>query len=129
MEKTILIIDDELDLLSLLKIRLEGVDYKVLSAPNAEEALGLLEKNKPDLILLDLLLPKMQGEEVCQRLKSDRKLKHIPVIIMTAHTARICETVRKICADDVLATSHSSCPRISRTCNIRLRSPALCSRK
>lgn len=100
MEKTILIVDDEYDILSLLALRLEAVNYKVLTASTGEQALAVLEKNKPDLILLDLLLPKMQGEEVCQWIKSDRRFKHIPVIILTAHSARICETVNKICADD-----------------------------
>ena len=102
MSKIILVVDDESDVLSLMKIRLEGAGYKVLSAPSGEKALALLEKNKPDLILLDLLLPKIQGEEVCQHVKSDRRFKHIPVIIMTAHAARIGETVKKICADDHL---------------------------
>jgi len=60
------------------------------------------ETNKPDLILLDLLLPKMQGEEVCQRLKSDHKLKQIPVIIITASVAHVTETIKKICADDYM---------------------------
>ena len=100
MDKTILIVDDEADVLSLLRIRLEAVGYKVLSASSGEKALELLEKNKPDLILLDLLLPRMQGEEVCQWLKSDHKLKHIPVIVLTAHTTRIKETANKICAND-----------------------------
>lgn len=100
MVKTILIVDDESDVLSLMKIRLEVAGYQALVAASAEEALVLLEKNNPDLILLDLLLPEMQGAEVCQRLKSDKKLKDIPVIIMTAHAAQICETVKKICADD-----------------------------
>ena len=100
MEKTILIVDDESDVLSLMKIRLEGAGYKVLSASSGEKALELLEKNKTDLVLLDLLLPKMQGEEVCQRMKSDHKLKQIPVIIITAHAPRIKETIHKICAND-----------------------------
>jgi len=102
MGKRILIIDDEIDILSLLTIRLEAIGYEVLKAASAEEALSLLEKNKPDLILLDLLLPQMQGEEVCQRLKSDLKLKDIPVIIITANIATVNETIKKICADDYI---------------------------
>lgn len=102
MRKTILIIDDESDVLSLLKIRLERAGYKVLGAPSGEEALSLLENSKPDLILLDLLLPQLQGEEVCQLLKADSRFKKIPVIIITAHAARIGETIKKICADDYL---------------------------
>ena len=97
-----MIVDDEADVLSLLHIRLKAIGYNILGAPSGEKALALLEKNKPDLILLDLLLPRMQGEEVCQRLKSDRKLKHVPIIIITANSARIGETIKKICADDYI---------------------------
>lgn len=100
MSKTILVVDDESDVLSLMKVRLEGAGYKVLSAPSGEKGLALLEKNKPDLVLLDLLLPRMQGEEICQNIKSDHRFKQIPVIVITAHATRIKETVNKICADD-----------------------------
>ena len=100
MGKRILIVEDDPSILSLLVIRLKNTGYEVLAAASSEEALGLVGKSVPDLILLDLLLPDMQGEEFCRRIKSDKKLKEIPVIIMTAHTARIEETVGKIRADD-----------------------------
>jgi len=79
----ILVIDDEPDLLSLAKARLELAGYEVLTASDGEEGLEKARTSAPDLILLDLMLPKMDGFEVCEALKIDEKYKHIPIIILT----------------------------------------------
>ncbi|MCX6355764.1 MAG: response regulator [Candidatus Aureabacteria bacterium] len=102
MKKTILIVDDERDVLSVLKLRLQSSGYRILVAESAEEALDILKKNTPDLIFMDLLLPKMQGVEVCKRLKSDDKFRHIPIILFTASTMDVAEKVKEAHADDYL---------------------------
>lgn len=84
MAKKILLVDDEPDILALTGLRLRRSGYEVIEAVDAEEALVFLEKNTCDLILLDLLLPNMQGDELCKKLKNDDKFKNIPVILFTA---------------------------------------------
>jgi DNA-binding response OmpR family regulator len=100
MKKSILVIDDDADILELAKIRLKHAGYDVLTALTAEEGLKILKKQMPDLILLDLLLPGMRGEEFCKIVKKDRKTKKIPVIIFTASVTAISKTMLEISADD-----------------------------
>jgi len=102
MAKKILVVDDEPDILKLAVMRLESSGYEVLMAQTGEETLELLEKTTPDLILLDLLLPKMQGDVLCKKIKSDPKLKHIPVILFTASSIRVPARVGEIGADDYI---------------------------
>ena len=102
MPKKILVVDDEPDILKLAVVRLEAFGYEVLMAEKSEEALELLGKTKPDLILLDLLLPKMQGDVLCKKLKADPELKHIPIILFTASAIRVPEKVKEMGADDYI---------------------------
>ena len=102
MTKKILLIEDELDLAEVTKMRLVKSGYEVISALSGEEAFTLMQKNIPDLILLDLLLPGMQGREVCKKLKSDDRSKHIPVIIFTASSSDISKVAREIGADSYI---------------------------
>ena len=83
----ILLVDDEIDTLLPLKMSLEVEDYLVLGASNGYEALELAKTNIPDLILLDIMMPGMDGYEVCARLKKDPVLRNIPVIMLTAKDA------------------------------------------
>ncbi|MCX9081810.1 MAG: response regulator transcription factor [Candidatus Methanoperedens sp.] len=80
----ILIVDDEIDTLLPLKRSLEVEDYIVVGASNGKEALIKARTEIPDLILLDLMMPEMDGYEVCAKLKTDELTKNIPVIILTA---------------------------------------------
>ena len=104
MAKKILVVDDEPDILDLATFRLENSGYKIINAVDAEMALAILQKDTPDLILLDLLLPKMQGDELCKKLKSDEKYKNIPIILFTASAIRpsLPEEMKKIGADDCI---------------------------
>lgn len=88
MAKKILVVDDEPDILDLATVRLKKLGYEIIEAVDAEEALVILQNNIPDLILLDLLLPGMQGDELCKKLKSDDKYKNIPIILFTASAIR-----------------------------------------
>ncbi|MGP8319389.1 MAG: response regulator transcription factor [Methanosarcinaceae archaeon] len=80
----ILIVDDELDALIALKRALEADNYHVVEASNGLNAIEKVKAEKPDIVLLDLMMPEIDGIEVCKRLKSDSKYKHIPIIMLTA---------------------------------------------
>jgi DNA-binding response OmpR family regulator len=85
-EKKILVVDDEVDLVKTIQFSLELGGYKVLVSHNGEDALNQARKENPDLILLDIMLPKLDGYKVCRLLKFDEKYKHIPILMMTAKT-------------------------------------------
>jgi len=82
----ILVVDDEEHIVMILKDSLEFSGFQVVTGFNGQEALERVAQDKPDLIVLDIGMPKMDGWEVCRRLKSDEKSKHIPIIILTAYT-------------------------------------------
>ncbi|MEW5817190.1 MAG: response regulator, partial [Spirochaetota bacterium] len=75
----ILIIEDERDITELIAYNLEKEGYKTLQAATGEDALNNINKYNPDLILLDLMLPGIDGMEVCRQLKQDRKTRNIPI--------------------------------------------------
>jgi len=81
---TVLVVDDNQQNLELLQAYLEDVDCRTISAHDGLEALEIVNRNSPDLILLDVMMPKMSGFEVCKRIKSDPKTSEIPVIMVTA---------------------------------------------
>jgi DNA-binding response OmpR family regulator len=83
---TILAVDDEPHVLKLLKANLESSGYKVLTAADGEQALQMVESALPDLVILDLMLPKMDGYAVCQRI---REFSAVPVIMLTARSAEV----------------------------------------
>lgn len=83
-KKRLLIVDDEVDLAQLIKFRMENNGYDVLLAHDGQSALEMARKERPDLIILDLMLPKMDGYKVCGLLKKDSRYSHIPIIIFTA---------------------------------------------
>ena len=102
-DKKILVVDDEPDILKVVTFRVKKMEYEVVTATNGQEALDLIQKEEPDLILLDIRLPVMNGYEVCQRVKTNEKLKHIPIIFLTASSAsKIAEKVKEFNADDYL---------------------------
>ncbi len=81
---TILVVDDDQQNLELVQAYLEDVECETVAARDGIEALDLVANAKPDLILLDVMMPKMSGFEVCRRLKNDPDTSHIPVIMVTA---------------------------------------------
>jgi DNA-binding response OmpR family regulator len=84
--KKILVVDDEVDLVETVRFPLEMEGFNVLVSYNGEDALNQARKEKPDLILLDLMLPKLDGYKVCRLLKFDERYKHIPILMLTAKT-------------------------------------------
>lgn len=82
--ETILVVDDEKDILELVKYNLSKNGYRVTCAASGEEALKLARAKPPDLAVLDLMLPGMDGLEVCKALKQDAKTAHAPIMMLTA---------------------------------------------
>lgn len=82
--KRILLIDDEPDFVDMIKMRLESNDYEVIAADNGEDGIRLAQAEKPDLILLDVMMPGIDGFQTLQRLKADGKTWDIPVVMLTA---------------------------------------------
>ena len=80
----ILVVDDEEINIKILQIQLEAKGYEVLTATSGDEALKLAESNPPDLILLDIQMPRMDGFEVCQRIRADEPTQFVPVVMVTA---------------------------------------------
>ncbi len=76
--------DDYPQVVEVLKIRLESAGYEVLAAYDGQEALNVARREHPDLILLDVLLPKINGYKVARLLKFDKKFKEIPIIMLTS---------------------------------------------
>lgn len=84
MPKKILVVDDEKDLVETLRFRLEAAGYEVLAAYDGMEGLKIAREKKPDLIILDVMMPKMDGYQVCRMLKFSADFKDTPIIMLTA---------------------------------------------
>jgi len=83
-KKTIMVVDDNPDIVTIVRTILEGKGYNVASAYSGAELLSSLEKDKPDLVVLDIMMPQMDGLEVLTRLKAAPETASIPVILLTA---------------------------------------------
>jgi DNA-binding response OmpR family regulator len=83
-KKRILVVDDEKDLVDLVTYNLQRNGFDVLSAHDGNEALDLASRERPDLVILDLMLPGLDGTEVARRLKADSRTSHIPLVMLTA---------------------------------------------
>ncbi|MFA6356362.1 MAG: response regulator [Candidatus Omnitrophota bacterium] len=83
-KKKILLVDDEEDVLRTVGFRLQSIGYDVVTASDGMEGLNKAHEEKPDLIILDLMLPKMHGYKVCAFLKKDTRYAKIPIIMFTA---------------------------------------------
>lgn len=86
MKKTILIADDEADIVETLQFMLESDGFEVLTAYDGEEALNIARRAIPDAILLDVMMPKINGYKVSRLLKFDKKFRDIPILMITARS-------------------------------------------
>ncbi len=84
MGKRILVVDDEEDILAVVSARLDTMGFEVLTAADGQQALDVVRRESPDLILLDLMLPKLDGYKVCRMLKFDKTFEHIPIVVFSA---------------------------------------------
>ncbi|MDD5136970.1 MAG: response regulator [Candidatus Omnitrophica bacterium] len=96
----ILVIEDEHDLLLFMKMRLESNGYEVIEAVDGKEGLEKAHRENPDLILLDLMLPKIDGYWVCNLLKHDKRYAKIPIIVVTAKSGAANMKLAKECGAD-----------------------------
>lgn len=87
-KKKILIVEDEESLLKLESILLTSKGYEVHGVGDGQAALDAVTRIKPDLVLLDIMLPEIDGFEVCRRIKSNNDTRHIPVVMLTAKKSR-----------------------------------------
>jgi two-component system alkaline phosphatase synthesis response regulator PhoP len=83
-KKKILVVDDEPNIVKTVESRLKASGYDVVAAYDGEECLDKVHQEKPDLIILDLMLPKLNGHEIHKKLKADNEYKDIPVVMLTA---------------------------------------------
>jgi DNA-binding response OmpR family regulator len=82
--RRILVADDEIYILHILEFSLNLEGYEVISATSGEEALTKATQERPDLVVLDVLMPQMDGHDVCRRLKADERTRNIPVVFLSA---------------------------------------------
>lgn len=85
-KQTILVVDDEQDLLDLIEYNLRQEGFDVLKAENGRDGIQMAKEHMPDLVLLDIMMPQMDGIEVCDRMREDSTLSHIPIIFLTARS-------------------------------------------
>ncbi len=88
MKKKILIVEDYNNIVEILTMRLNAMGYEVISAKDGQEGLTLARREKPDLIVLDVMLPKMNGYKISRLLKFDSKYKDIPIIMLTSRETK-----------------------------------------
>ena len=107
-KQRILIVDDEEDIREIISFNLSKDGYETITADNGEEALELISKELPDLVILDIMLPGIDGNMVCMKVKSDEKTKHIPVLMLSAKSDETDQVVGlKMGADDYLTKPFS----------------------
>ena len=114
-KKSVLLVDDEPDLLESLAIRFKASGYNVLTAVDGLDALQKARTLSPDLIILDLMLPKMDGYKVARLLKFDNRYSHIPILILSARGQDLDKEMGKNAgADDYMVKPFDSVDLISR---------------
>ena len=111
-KKRILIVDDEPDLVETIQVSLELEDYECLLAYDGFRGFERAQKEKPDLIILDVMLPGMNGYKVCRLLKFDEKFKHIPIIMLTAEAQEKDRLTGKETGADVYMTKPFSADKL-----------------
>lgn len=115
MSKKILIIDDEKDLVELVEYNLKKEGFDVLSSQNGVDALKLIQKEHPSLIILDLMLPGMQGFEICRRLKNNPGTAKVPIIMLTARAEEVDKILGlELGADDYITKPFSPREMVAR---------------
>ena len=103
-KKKILVVEDDPELVKAVKIRLEQSDYDVITAYDGMAGLDEARRENPDLIILDLMLPKMDGYKLCSLLKRDKKYAKIPIIIFTARAQELDKQISEEVGADLYIT-------------------------
>ncbi|PIR21179.1 MAG: two-component system response regulator [Deltaproteobacteria bacterium CG11_big_fil_rev_8_21_14_0_20_47_16] len=113
--KRLLIVDDEIDLVDALAAHLEADGYEVLKALDGKDGYEKVQTQKPDAVLLDLRMPRMDGFQVCRLIKFDDSLKAIKVIILTAHNSDNEHKIGKSVGADAFLTKPYEYPNLLET--------------
>ena len=100
----ILIVDDEVDFLKILKLRLEANGYEVTTALDGQEALEKIKSENPNVVILDIMLPKLNGEEVCRGIRRDPVFNKIPIIMLTGKDTDVDHIVGRVIGADIYLT-------------------------
>ena len=125
MPSKVLIVEDDPDIVDILSYNLKQADLKVKSVPDGSSALAEVKRRLPDLILLDLMLPKVDGLEVCRLLKSEPETKNVPIIMITAKGEEVDRIVGlELGADDYITKPFSPREVVLRVRSILKRSVA-----
>jgi len=107
-QKTILLVEDEADLLDLMEYNFARAGFRVLKACDGLQGLHLAQRERPDLVILDLMLPKMEGKEVCRRIRQAEATRSIPIMMVTAKSEEVDRIVGfEIGADDYITKPFS----------------------
>jgi len=108
MQATVLLVEDDMAQREMLSYNLEAAGYNVITTDNGEDALILVDENDPDLIILDWMMPRLSGLETCRRMKSNKKTKNIPVLMLSARSEEV-DRVRglDIGADDYVVKPYA----------------------
>ncbi len=110
----ILIVDDSENIRSVLQLNFEYLGYRVLSARDGEEALHLIEREEPDVVVLDVMMPRQNGFQVCRKIKSDPRFSRLPVVFLTAKGHREDKLWGKDCGADEYLTKPFSTAELER---------------
>ena len=104
--KKILIVDDETDIIEILQFVLEAEGYECITATDGEEGLKLAKEASPDLIILDVMMPKINGYKISRLLKYDSKYKNIPILMITARSQEEDRVIGEETGADEYITKH-----------------------
>lgn len=89
MSEKILIVDDEVDVVEVIEMLLKNQGYEVISAHNGFEALERIEKEIPDLVILDIMMPQMDGLEACGKMRKNKKMDNVPIVMFSAKLSAV----------------------------------------
>jgi len=104
MSKKILVVDDEPNIVKLLETKLKVNGYEVITAFDGQVAVDKAYQEKPNLIILDLKLPRLAGELVCKKIKTGKETKDIPIIMLTAKDSDVDRVIGRVIGADVYLT-------------------------
>ncbi len=108
MQPTVLVVEDEQDILDVVDYNLQQAGFRVLKAMNGIDAVNLVKKERPEMVVLDLMLPGLDGKEVCRRIRQEDKTRRIPVLILTAKAEEVDRIIGfEIGADDYMTKPFS----------------------
>jgi len=100
--KTILVVDDEEDIRKVIQIRMEAKGFQVRTAQNGQEAIESVKQQRPDLVILDVMMPIMNGYTVCEKLKLEGEYKDLPILLLTARNQEIDQRISKMMGIDYM---------------------------